>query len=129
MLLRASALREVGGFDENFSMYYEDLDLCRRMREAGHEIWCEPAATMWHDALDGARALQSEPWRWAHKVRSTGVFHRKHYGRLASFFMTPLTLAAELRQLLFQRKFRAAKHLLAAILAACRPGRPALRSL
>lgn len=116
MLIRASALREVGAFDTSFAMYYEDLDLCQRVRDAGHEIWYEPAAVMWHDVADGARALKSEPWRWAHKVRSTGVFHRKHYGRMAALVMTPLTLAAELRQLLFHGRFRAARHLASAIL-------------
>lgn len=116
MLIRASALRETGGFDPAFPMYYEDLDLCRRVREAGYELWCEPDAVMWHDQFDGARAARSEYWRWAYKVRSTNVYHRKHYGRLASQILTPLTFVAELRQLLWRRQGRAAGHLLLAAL-------------
>jgi SAM-dependent methyltransferase len=36
LMLRASAFRKIGGFDQVFFMYGEDLDLCRRLREAGH---------------------------------------------------------------------------------------------
>jgi len=117
MLIRSAALRVTGGFDTSFPMYYEDLDLCRRMREAGYEIWCEPSAVMWHDQPDGARAIHSEYWRWACKVRSTTVFHRKHYGRVASLFLTPMTILAEARQLLFAGRMRALGHLLLASLS------------
>ena len=39
LLLRTSMLRDIGLFDEAFFMYFEDLDLCRRARMAGHQIW------------------------------------------------------------------------------------------
>ena len=111
MMIRGSVLQQTGGFDPAFPMYCEDLDLCRRLRTAGYQIWCEPRAVMWHDQPDGARAIHSEYWRWACKVRSTTVFHRKHFGRLAAAFLTPATHAAEIGQLLRQRKTRAAWHL------------------
>jgi len=111
MMICGSALQQTGGFDPAFPMYYEDLDLCRRLRTAGYQIWCEPRAVMWHDQPDGARAIHSEYWRWACKVRSTTVFHRKHFGRLAAALLTAATHAAEIGQLLRQRKTRAAWHL------------------
>ena len=48
-LLRSSAIREVGGFDETFFMYAEDVDLCWRMRLAGKEIMYAPLAVVHHD--------------------------------------------------------------------------------
>jgi GT2 family glycosyltransferase len=111
VLLRGTALREVGGFDTGFPMYYEDLDLCRRLEDAGHELWCLPGAVMWHDLADGARGTNSEYWRWAHKVRSVSVFHRKHYGRLAAALLTPLTIGSEVWELLRGRRGRASVHL------------------
>lgn len=43
-ILRTSALREVGLLDESFFMYYEDTDLCWRLRLAGFRVeWCESA--------------------------------------------------------------------------------------
>jgi len=111
MMLRCAALRKTGGFDEEFPMYFEDLDLCLRLRARGFEIWCDPRATMWHDQPDGARAMHSEYWRWAYKVRSMTVFHRKHYGRLASRLLTPLNCLAEGRHLLAKGRVRAIGHL------------------
>ena len=114
MLLRTATLRETGGFDAAFPMYYEDLDLCRRARAAGYEVWCEPRAVMWHDQPDGARASRSEYWRWANKVRSTAVFHRKHCGRAAAVLLTPLTLLLDAGRLLRRGQGRAVGHLLLA---------------
>jgi GT2 family glycosyltransferase len=48
MLMRRSALEEVGLFDEGFWMYMEDLDLCFRFRQAGWITWYEPSVTVVH---------------------------------------------------------------------------------
>lgn len=49
MLLPRSVIESVGGFDEEFFLYWEDADLCRRIRSAGHSVWCVPAAVVVHD--------------------------------------------------------------------------------
>jgi GT2 family glycosyltransferase/glycosyltransferase involved in cell wall biosynthesis len=52
-LVRADAWREAGGFDERFSPgYYEDTDLCMRLRELGYRVVYEPRALVVH--LEGA---------------------------------------------------------------------------
>jgi N-acetylglucosaminyl-diphospho-decaprenol L-rhamnosyltransferase len=48
LMVRAVAFRTVGGFDESFFMYGEDLDLCRRLREAGFGGRYVPAAAALH---------------------------------------------------------------------------------
>ena len=48
MLIRRSALDEVGPFDEGFWMYMEDLDLCFRFHEAGWITWYEPSVDAYH---------------------------------------------------------------------------------
>jgi N-acetylglucosaminyl-diphospho-decaprenol L-rhamnosyltransferase len=48
MLIRRSALAEVGLFDEGYWMYMEDLDLCYRFAEAGWVTWYEPSVTVVH---------------------------------------------------------------------------------
>ncbi|MHB8681163.1 MAG: glycosyltransferase family 2 protein [Acidimicrobiales bacterium] len=47
-LARRAALARVGGFDERYFMYLEDVDLCWRLRGAGYEILYVPAATVTH---------------------------------------------------------------------------------
>ena len=48
MLLRRSDFESVGGFDPEFEMYLEDVDLCRRLRLAGKEVRRELAAGVVH---------------------------------------------------------------------------------
>jgi len=52
MLIRRSVLEELGGLDEGFFLYGEDIDLCRRVRQAGWDIRFVPTATVTH--LGGA---------------------------------------------------------------------------
>ncbi len=48
-LMKREVYRQVGGLDEVFNpAQYEDFDLCYRAREAGWEVWYEPAAEMYH---------------------------------------------------------------------------------
>jgi len=47
-LARTDALRKIGGFDEAIFLYYEDDDLCRRLRDAGYSLLVEPAAMVTH---------------------------------------------------------------------------------
>lgn len=46
--LRRSAFDQVDGFDERFFFFVEDVDLCRRLAEAGWEVWFEPRAEFVH---------------------------------------------------------------------------------
>ena len=55
MLLRSAAFRSVGGFDEAYFLYYEDVDLCWRLRAAGESVLFEPKAEVVHDARRGSR--------------------------------------------------------------------------
>ena len=48
MMLRRSAFDEIDGFDESFFMYAEDVDLCRRFRDAGWSTLYVPAARVVH---------------------------------------------------------------------------------
>ena len=47
-LLRRAAVDELGGLDERFFMYVEDLEWCARARAHGWEVWFEPGAVVRH---------------------------------------------------------------------------------
>lgn len=55
MLFDADAFRSVGGFDEHYFLYYEDVDLCRRLRSRGHKVVYEPAVSVIHEARRASR--------------------------------------------------------------------------
>jgi GT2 family glycosyltransferase len=48
LLVDAELDRQVGGWDERFFLYSEEVDFMRRVREAGSQIWFEPQAVMRH---------------------------------------------------------------------------------
>ena len=50
MFVHAAAFRTVGGFDQRYFMYYEDVDLCARLRRAGYRIVLDPGAQAVHEA-------------------------------------------------------------------------------
>lgn len=126
MLLRTAALHEVGLFDEEFFMYYEDLDLCMRIQQAGWQAWCEPRAIVWHAVDDGPRAKRSQPWRWRMKVESARHFHHKRYRPVRAEFLWCVTLLREAATLACEGHLQALGHLLWAW-GRCLSGRAATR--
>lgn len=76
ILLRRAALVELRGLDEGFFMYAEDIDLCRRLRSAGHEIVFEPRAVVRHEGGASAPRTHLLPTLAASRIR----YARKHGG-------------------------------------------------
>jgi N-acetylglucosaminyl-diphospho-decaprenol L-rhamnosyltransferase len=48
LLVRRECWEALAGFDEDFFLYYEDVDLCRRARATGWSVWYEPAVRVTH---------------------------------------------------------------------------------
>ncbi len=48
MLVRRDCLRDLGGLDEDYFLYYEDVDFCRRAQERGWTVWYEPNLAVVH---------------------------------------------------------------------------------
>jgi len=48
LLVRRECWEQLGGFDEDYFLYYEDVDLCRRARSAGWSVWYDPSVRVTH---------------------------------------------------------------------------------
>lgn len=48
LLARSDCFRELGGLDERYFLYYEDVDFCRRVRDAGWTVWHDPSVAVAH---------------------------------------------------------------------------------
>ena len=55
MLFRSNAYMQLHGFDENYFLYYEDVDICRRARLMGLKIVCCPEVAVVHNAQRASR--------------------------------------------------------------------------
>jgi len=92
LLMRGDALRDVGGFDESFFMYVEDLDWCWRARRRGWDIRFEPAAVVVHVGnASGAQRFGSSRTRTY--MANTNRFYRREHGFLAAGAYRGLNLA------------------------------------
>jgi N-acetylglucosaminyl-diphospho-decaprenol L-rhamnosyltransferase len=81
LLLRREMLNELGGFDEGFRLYGEDIELCYRAAKAGWERWYVPAAVVTHRyaaVIDRKLLTRRTLWHW----RGIARFVRKHPERL-----------------------------------------------
>lgn len=82
MLVRRSDFEKLHGFDEKFFMYYEDIDLCVRARQAGLKTYYYPDATVIHEI--GASSWQTMSVFFERFYASKLMFFRKHYSVFVS---------------------------------------------
>jgi GT2 family glycosyltransferase len=80
LLVRREAWAQVGGFDESYFLYCEDVDLCRRLRRRGWRVAVAGSVGVAH--LGGA-SFPDEATRRAAYRRARRLYLRRHGGRLA----------------------------------------------
>ncbi|MCU0492258.1 MAG: glycosyltransferase family 2 protein [Chloroflexaceae bacterium] len=95
MLVRGTALAEVGGFDESYFMYSEEVEWCWRLRQAGWAIWQVPQARVTH--VGGAATRQFRRRMLVELHRSRVHFMRQHYSPLTLAMHRAITRAGMLR--------------------------------
>lgn len=106
MIMRREALAKAGLFDPRFFLYYEETDLCRRVKAAGFQVSYWPDVVVIHVGGESGKQLRSltgskaasrvELWR----MRSTLLYYRKHHGwqaRVAFWMEWALYTARHLR--------------------------------
>jgi GT2 family glycosyltransferase len=86
LIARAQALEQVGGLDERFFLYSEEIDWCYRFREAGWKVAHLPSMTVTHHT-----GYTPRPDLCAQLSYAKLLFAQKHYGRLRA-----TTIRAEL---------------------------------
>ena len=75
MIVTRDALKRILPLDERFFLYFEDTDLCRRAREAGHPVFYLPDVEVLHQTGGSSRSKPRAIWL-LHK--SAFLYHRKH---------------------------------------------------
>lgn len=79
MLFRAEDFKAIGGFDEKFFLYYEDVDICTRLWKAGRPVMVCPQVQVVHDAQRAShKNWQFMKWHAASMAR----YFWKHWCRL-----------------------------------------------
>lgn len=86
-ILRPEALRRIGFFDERFFFYFEEVDLCRRAKNAGYQVAYWPDIVVVH--LEGASSWSSDRGADLRKqtwfLRGRFQYYRKHHAWLYAY--------------------------------------------
>ena len=90
MFLNLSEFKEIGFFDEDFFFYFEEIDLCKRIKDKGKKIYIVPDIKIYHDGGQShEKSINKEMelsrnWHW---MWSTFNYHRKYKGFFISFII------------------------------------------
>ena len=88
MFLNLEQFKDLGFFDENFFIYFEEIDLCKRLIKNNKKIFLDTniqinhAGGTSHDDSINYEMEKSRNWHW---MWSSFYFHKKHYGYTVSY--------------------------------------------
>ncbi len=83
MLIKLTEMKDVGFFDEEFFLYYEDDDLCQRIFKHKKQIILDPTLEVIHysrGSVKGGNPLKHEFIRGFHHAQSKLLFEKKYFG-------------------------------------------------
>jgi len=75
ILIRTSLFKEIKGFDENFPLHFEDLDLFKRTKDHGYKILLNPVVSVIHHQ---GTSSQSNPKVEQYKKKGLEIYFQKH---------------------------------------------------
>lgn len=95
MMMDRISFDQVGGFDEDYFLHVEDIDLCRRAAEAGGEVYFVPTAEVVHYGSTSRVRRQTVEWE---KTKGFIIYFRKHakngFEKLCVCLVSPFIIAA-----------------------------------
>ena len=90
IMLRKAIYNEIGGLDEQFHLFSEDVDWCLRIKEGGWNIYCLPNTKVIH--IGGASISKNYFTLVSNRFRSRLIYARKHFNKLEFFAVRIITL-------------------------------------
>ncbi len=81
MLMRKDLFEEVGGFDENIFLYYEDVDIHKKIKGKGYKIVCIPKSKFYHYERSSVRESGFSKVYYYYMNKSKLYYHNIYSGK------------------------------------------------
>ncbi|HUH06485.1 MAG TPA: glycosyltransferase family 2 protein [Egibacteraceae bacterium] len=94
LLVRRPLFEALGGFDERFFLYFEEVDLCYRARAKGFQSYLVTEALAFHEGQVSSKQVRAE--RLFQGLRSRSEFLHQHWPPWRAYLIDVLTLVVEL---------------------------------
>ena len=110
MFLNMKNFKEIGFFDENFFFYFEEIDLCKRLRNNNIKIFIDPSIEVSHlggtshnEEINKPMEL-SRNWHW---MWSSFYYHKKHFGYMSGLIkILPKLLSSVIKFIIYLSIFK-----------------------
>lgn len=99
LLIHRNVFNTIGVFDEDYFLYYEDLDFVKRAQTANLNLWLIPDAKIFHHVSASSQG-ETSPAVYYWKSRSSWVYFRKHAKLWQWFFIIPWRIGHTMKTLL-----------------------------
>lgn len=100
LMVRKDVFEKAGKFDENYFMYFEDVDLCLRVKKMGYKIAVNPAAKIFHE---GGKSFESEREKKRLYYASQDYYLRKNFGAAGAGLVKLVRLPYYVRNVYFNK--------------------------
>ena len=109
MFFKKEIFDKLGGFDENFFLYFEEIDLCKKVKNHNGKIYLDRLIKINHDGSKSVNSLnkieleKNRNWHW---MWSTFYYHKKYKGFfLALLIIFPKLLSAFIKTVFYSILF------------------------
>jgi GT2 family glycosyltransferase len=103
MLLRRSALEQTGYFDDDYFVYYEDLDLSIRLKKMGYYSYFDSSVSIQHEGGGSGQSVKAK--RLFYSIDARRIYWKKHLNSVSFLFLVFISFIAEPGLRLFSTLF------------------------
>lgn len=93
MLIRKSVIDNVGFLDDDYFVYLEDVDLSKRISNAGFKSYFNSEYSIFHEGGGTGQRIASK--RLFYSLTSRRIYWKKHLGKIQTFILTAISIMAE----------------------------------
>ncbi len=104
MCIRKKVLTHTGAFDTDFFLYFEETELCKRIRKAGHSIVLIPSIRILHHEGGSSSDQRFNAFGFYHFERSRRLYYRKVFGKGYVYVASPFDFIGMLLKALFGKE-------------------------